>query len=292
MSIRKPIVAGQFYPAEKDLCVGQIDKFLQQAAIDENLPKTISAGIVPHAGWSFSGALAAMVFAAIKKRHKKVDTFIIFGAVHNYFGKIPAVYDTGHWQTPLGQIGIDENLAKQILESGKAINDISAHSYEHSIEVQIPFIQYLFPKAKIVPILTAPNQRAIKLGESVGEIINAIGPKEKIVCLGSTDLTHYGPGYGFVPVGVGQKANRWASEVNDKLFIDLSLELKAEEMLASAAENYNACGAGAAAATVAAAKKGGKTKGVLLAQTSSSEIMLQMSGRANSESVGYAAIVF
>ncbi|MCK4914302.1 MAG: AmmeMemoRadiSam system protein B [Planctomycetes bacterium] len=292
MPIRKPIVAGQFYPAEKDLCIEQIEEFLQLVAIDENLPKEISAGIVPHAGWSFSGDLAAMVFAAIKKRCEKVDTFIIFGAVHNYFGKMPAVYCSGFWQTPLGQIGIDENLAKQILKSSDAINDISAHSYEHSIEVQIPFIQYLFPKAKIVPILTSPNQQAIKLGEAVGKIISAISPKEKIVCIGSTDLTHYGPGYNFTPVGVGQKANRWASEVNDKLFIDLTLELKAEEMLTSAAQNYNACGAGAAAATVAAVKKSGKTKGFLLAQTNSSEIMLQKTGRTATESVGYAAIVF
>ena len=292
MPIRKPIVAGQFYPAEKDLCIEQIEEFLQLVAIDENLPKEISAGIVPHAGWSFSGDLAAMVFAAIKKRCEKVDTFIIFGAVHNYFGKMPAVYCSGFWQTPLGQIGIDENLAKQILKSSDAINDISAHSYEHSIEVQIPFIQYLFPKAKIVPILTSPNQQAIKLGEAVGKIISAISPKEKIVCIGSTDLTHYGPGYGFTPVGASQKANRWASKINDKLFIDLTLELKAEEMLTSAAQNYNACGAGAAAATVAAVKKSGKTKGFLLAQTNSSEIMLQKTGRTATESVGYAAIVF
>ena len=292
MPIRKPIVAGQFYPADKNSCIKQIDEFLQLAAIDENLPETISAGIVPHAGWTFSGALAAMVFAAIKKLCEKVDTFIIFGAVHNYFGKMPAVYGSGFWQTPLGPIGIDGNLAKQILKSSDAINDISAHRCEHSIEVQIPFIQYLFPQAKIVPILAAPNQPVIKLGESVGEIINAIGSKEKIVCIGSTDLTHYGPGYGFTPVGASQKANRWASKINDKLFIDLTLQLKAEEMLASAAQNYNACGAGAAAATVAAAKKTGKTKGLLLAQTNSSEITLQKTGRESSESVGYAAIVF
>jgi len=291
MQTRKPIVAGQFYPGQYDSCVDEINECLRQAELTESLPETIAAGIVPHAGWSFSGSLAALVFSAVKQQHEKVHTFVIFGAVHSYFGQAPAVYQTGSWMTPLGEVAIDEELADAVLDSGSAVSDSGAHGSEHSIEVQVPFIRYLFAGAKILPILTPPTEQAVSLGTAVGGIIG--GEKSrKIVCIGSTDLTHYGPRYGFTPMGTGPKALRWADEVNDKQFIDLALKLQPSEMLKSASENYNACGAGAAAAAVAAAKKLGRTEGLLLAHTSSNEVMLKKMGTTSADSVGYAAIVF
>lgn len=254
------------------------------------LPPTIVAGIVPHAGWVFSGSLAAMVFSAIKQRHEKVHTFCIFGAAHGYFGRMPAVYDKGFWETPLGQVAIDEDLAGMVLDKKTAVSDLQAHAAEHSIEVQVPFIQHLFPGAKILPILTIPNEESITLGSSIAEAVSSCD--KKIVCIGSTDLTHYGPRYGFTPMGTGIDALKWAGEVNDRQFIDLALKLEPEQMLASASENYNACGAGASAAAVAAAKKLGKTEGLLLARTDSNAIMQRKMGTSSSDSVGYAAIVF
>jgi AmmeMemoRadiSam system protein B len=250
----------------------------------------VVSGIVPHAGWTFSGLLAVMVFSAVKQRHENVDTFVIFGAAHGYFG-LPAVYDKGSWVTPLGEAAIDEDLAEAILNSNAAVSDPDAHDSEHSIEVQVPFIQHLFPDAKILPIVVPPSREAVSLGEAVGGIV-AGEKNKKIVCIGSTDLTHYGPRYGFMPMGTGAKALRWASEVNDKKFIDLALKLDAMGLLTSAAENLNACGGGAAAAAVAAAKKLGKTKGVLLAHTNSNEVMIKKMGTSSTEAVGYAAIVF
>ena len=156
MQKRKPIVAGQFYPGQQDECVDEIKQCLKEAPLNMPLPDTIVAGIVPHAGWTFSGPTAAIVFAAIKKKHPKVDTFVIFGAAHGYIGQPPAVYDKGAWLTPLGEIAIDEELAGAVIESKTAISDRNAHDSEHSMEVQVPFIQYLFPDAKILPILTPP----------------------------------------------------------------------------------------------------------------------------------------
>jgi len=291
MQTRIPIVAGQFYPAQHDACVGEINHCLEEQAISESLPETIVAGIVPHAGWVFSGSLAALVFSSIKQQHGKVNTFVLFGATHGYFGNMPAVYDTGSWMTPLGEAAIDEELANAVLESGAAVGDSDAHNSEHSLEVQVPFIQYLFPGAKILPVLTPPTEQAIILGEVVGDFISRESQK-KIVCIGSTDLTHYGPRYGFTPMGKGKEALHWAHSVNDKEFIDLALKLDAQGLLTSAAENYNACGAGAAAATVAAARKLGKTAGLLLAHTNSNEVMRSKMGSTSAESVGYAAIVF
>jgi AmmeMemoRadiSam system protein B len=291
MQTRKPIVAGQFYPGRHNSCVAEINECLRQERPADLLPETIAAGIVPHAGWTFSGSLAALVFSAIKQRHDKVDTFIIFGAAHGYYGPSPAVYDKGSWLTPLGEVAVDEELADAVLKSDAAVSDTSAHQDEHSIEVQIPFIQHLFADTKILPILTPPNEQAISLGEVIGDIIKQQQHK-KIVCIGSTDLTHYGPRYGFTPMGTGANALQWASGVNDKEFIDLALKLDAMGLLASAAENLNACGAGAAAATAAAARKLGKTKGLLLAHTNSNEVMLEKMSSSSADAVGYAAIVF
>jgi AmmeMemoRadiSam system protein B len=290
MQTRRPVVAGQFYPRGQADCVDEIKEYLSEAALSESLPDEVVAGIVPHAGWTFSGSLAAMVFSAVKQRHENVDTFVIFGAAHGYFGS-PAVYDKGTWVTPLGEAVIDEDLAAAILNSGEAISDPDAHSDEHSIEVQVPFIQHLFADAKILPIVVPPSREAVSLGEAVGGIV-AGEKNKKIVCIGSTDLTHYGPRYGFAPMGTGDRAIRWASEVNDKKFVDLALKLDAMGLLTSAAENLNACGPGAAAAAVSAARKLGKTKGLLLAHTNSNEVMLEKMGASSAEAVGYAAIVF
>jgi hypothetical protein len=270
--------------------VDEINQCLQQRTLNKALPETIVAGIVPHAGWVFSGSLAALVFSAIKKQHEKVHTFVIFGATHSYFGQSPAVYEAGSWITPLGEVAIDEELAAGILDSKAAISDSDAHSSEHSIEVQVPFVQHLFPDAQILPIIVPPSEQAISLGEAIGGIMTPTG--KKIVCIGSTDLTHYGPRYGFTPMGIGPQALQWAHQVNDQQFIDLALKLDPQGLLTTAAQNHNACGPGAAAAAIAAAKRLGRTEGLLLAQTNSNEVMLRKMGTSSTDSVGYAAIVF
>jgi AmmeMemoRadiSam system protein B len=289
METRKPIVAGQFYPGQHDTCVDEINEFTDEIGVFESLPDTIVAGIVPHAGWAFSGKLAAMVFSAIKQQHDKVHTFIILGAAHSYFGQAPAAYASGSWVTPLGESFIDEEIARQLLASGAAVNDGYAHSSEHSIEVQIPMIQHLFAGAKILPIVVPPSEQAVLLGNALAEIISQ--SDKKIVCIGSTDLTHYGPRYGFTPVGTGSDALKWASAVNDKQFIDLALKLEPEQLMANSAENCNACGPGAAAAAVTVASKLGKTSGMLLAHTTSNKVMAERNAPTSSDCVGYAAIV-
>ncbi len=292
MAAKKPIVAGQFYPGSENDCRAELQDYTSNRPINAQLPQNIVAGIVPHAGWVFSGDLAGMVFNAILKANQSTDTFIIFGATHSHIGNTAAVYDKGSWLTPMGEIKIDEELAAEILKNSKtAKSNLNAHNYEHSIEVQVPFIQYLFPNAKIVPIMTSPAEYAITLGTEVGECIKNAGGK-KIVCIGSTDLTHYGPRYGFAPKGIGAKGIDWAKNVNDQNFIDLAIEMNAEQLLIESLENQNACGPGAAAATINAAKTLGKTKGVLLAHTHSNEVMKRKYHQTSEESVGYAAIIY
>jgi AmmeMemoRadiSam system protein B len=291
MKTRKPIVAGQFYPDGRDACLEEIQDCISAGTLSRSLPEEIFAGIVPHAGWFFSGSIATLVFSAIKKRRQQVHTFVIFGTAHRYSGTMPAIDDSDFWETPLGNVAVDLDLAAPLVKKKVAVLNPQAHKGEHSIEVQVPFIKHLFPDAKILPIIVPPAKEAIALGEAVGDVISAAG--KTIVCIGSTDLTHYGPlHYGFTPMGTGPEALRWASEVNDRKFIDLAIKMDAQGLLASAAENCNACGPGAAAATIAAAKKLGKTKGTLLAHTNSNDVMQQKMGTSSSDSVGYAAIVF
>ncbi|MHC4758930.1 MAG: AmmeMemoRadiSam system protein B [Planctomycetota bacterium] len=290
METRRAIVAGQFYPGQKGSCLAEIENCLHERAISAELPETIIAGIVPHAGWIFSGSLAALVFSAIKQKHEDIDTFVIFGAAHGCYGQTPAIYNQGSWSTPMGHIGIDEELAQEVLETGLALSDLSAHGHEHSIEVQIPFIQHLFPESKIVPIIVPPSSEAISLGSELGQIIDKID--KKVICIGSTDLTHYGPRYGFTPMGTGEKGTEWAGEVNDRKFIDAALKMNSQALLVDSLEHQNSCGPGAASATIAAAKTIGKREGRLLAYTNSNEVMKEKMHSSSSDSVGYAAIIF
>ena len=290
MNGRKPAAAGQFYPARKEECLQQMKQCLSEGITAEKLPETIRAGIVPHAGWVFSGPLAGSVFSALSKINNVIDTFIIFGAAHRYFGTKPAVYRKGSWESPLGSIEIDEETASKLIDKDTAADDSAAHAAEHSIEVQIPFIQHLFSTARIVPVLVPPVKRAVYLGHTAAAV--AAEDKKNIVCIGSTDLTHYGPGYGFAPKGSSQQGLKWATEVNDKRLINLILQMQAEDILPEAAENHNACGAGAIAATIAFARRRGVKKAELLAHTDSGSIMAEKMGTTSSESVGYASIVF
>lgn len=291
MQLRRPAVAGQFYPGQHDSCIDQINECLDAMTPSVSLPKTITAGIVPHAGWAFSGSLTALVFSAIRQQHEKVHTFVVFGAAHCCLTTPAVICDSGVWQTPLGDIFVDEDLAQAVLSTASVVSDPAPHFSEHSIEVQLPFMQYLFPGAKILPIMVPPDERAIELGTKVAGIITGWEGRT-IICLGSTDLTHYGPRYGFVPKGTGPKALQWAQDVNDREFIDLACQLKPADLIVSAAKNGNACGPGAAAATVSAAKALGSEGGLLLAQTSSSVVMQEKMGGTSTDSVGYAAIVF
>ena len=291
MLVRQAAVAGQFYGGSEKQCLAEVEECLGAIEVPGGLKDEIVGGIVPHAGWVFSGDLAGLVFSAIKKVHSKVDTFLIFGASHRYSGREAVVYDKGSWETPLGSIDIDEELAGQIAEVNGVKADRNAHLDEHSIEVQVPFIQNLFPEAKIVPVIVPGFGFDIKPG---GEIASAISKLEdkKVVCIASTDLTHYGPRYGFYPEGVGAEAIRWAKEVNDAEFIDLALKMEAEELFAVALEKSSACGPGAVDMLVSVVKGLGKEEGVLLGHTHSNEVMKKKFDQSSQESVGYAAIVY
>jgi len=291
MQVRKPAVAGQFYSETRDRCLRELQECLAARTIDIPLPDEIVAAIVPHAGWLFSGDVAGLAFSAIQKAHEKVDTFVIFGAAHSYLGRGAVVFDQGRWSTPLGEVDIDEEIAGEIVELDGVIADAEPHRGEHSIEVQVPFIQHLFAGARIVPIIVPVAALDVPLGTKIAEIVLGAEGK-KVVSVASTDLTHYGPRYGFAPQGTGRAGVEWAKNVNDLDFIKLALAMDARRLLEASVQRENACGPGASAAVISVAARLGKTEGLLLAHTHSNEVMEARFNQFSEESVGYAAIIY
>ena len=290
MRIREPIVAGQFYAADAKGCREDLVRLVGQApsAVDGNEP--LLGGLVPHAGWVCSGAVAAGVFKTLAAS-RTPTTIVLIGSVHRHHGKQAAVFGSGRWETPVGPVEIDERLAERVCgHTSLIVDDPYAHEGEHSIEVQVPFIVNLFPDAKVLPIMVPPSRTAAEVGEAIGRTIKLYNYDALVI--GTTDLTHYGPNYGFAPHGVGAAGNAWAKNTNDRRFIDLILELQGADLVPEAAEHRNACGSGAAAATVGAVTALGASRATLLEHTTSAEVLGDAGRRDMADSVGYAGIVF
>jgi len=293
LSVRNPVTAGAFYPAEFEACKAQL-----RACIPESPPTGIdtanlAGGVVPHAGWVYSGPVAGQVFAALS-RTGRFTTYVLFGAAHRRIRSDSVLYAAGLWRTPLGEIEIDEALAERLRSSCEhLIVDEQAHLAEHSLEVQVPFLQHLSPEVRIVPILVAPSDRAVEIGRQIGRAVAT--DRQDVAFIGSSDLTHYGPRYGFTPHGTGEEGLRWAREVNDVSMIERLLAMQAESIVSQASGKGNACGAGALAATVAACRECGARRGILLDHRTSADAEVTRGGsfgRPVDDAVGYAAVVF
>jgi AmmeMemoRadiSam system protein B len=290
MIIREPVVAGQFYPAQPDRCKAELLELLAAGTSELSADRRLVGGLVPHAGWACSGAIAARVFNALRAA-RQPNVIVLLGGVHRYRGREAALFGSGRWETPLGPVDVDDRLAERILGHTNLITDDPyAHEDEHSIEVQMPFIKHMYPAAKVVPIMVPVTNAAHEVGDAVGRTIKAYDYDALVV--GTTDLTHYGPHYGFIPHGIGATGNAWAKEDNDRRFIDLMCDMKSAEVVPEAMEHKNACSSGATAATLAAAALLGASRGVLLEHTTSSEVLSGDTTGQMHDSVGYAAVVF
>ncbi len=286
---RRPYRAGSFYEADGDACRRSASKILDEAALPDDLPEALFGGLVPHAGWVFSGLIAAMTLKALAARNR-LGRVVIFGADHWGTAGGGAVYDKGAWLTPLGEVPIDEKLADALLNGCSLLRaDSSAHEREHSIEVQLPLMQVACADVRIVPINISPSPDAIRVGREVGEVL--AGDFPDVAVIGSTDLTHYGPQYGFTPGGTGLAGLEWAGK-NDARVLKLIEAMQADKVIAETAAHQSACGGGAIAATIAACSAMGATAGLTLKYTSSAEVMQEVYSQRCDDAVGYAAVVF
>lgn len=281
-TVRRPAVAGQFYPASRERCLAFLGGLRAGATT-----ATGFAALVPHAGWVYSGETAALSVRSVAD--SRPETVVIFGAVHVHDRNDASLYADGAWATPLGPLRIDSELSDRLRQHPLITVDPLIHRHEHSIEVELPLIQHFVGDVQIIPLMVAPGVHAAEIGRIVATEAAELG--RRVAFLGSTDLTHYGPAFGFEPEGHGEPGIRWARDVNDRRFIRYVADLEADAVVPEAYAHRNACGSGAVAATIAAARALGSTGYTELRHTTSAEVEMQLGG-SPVNSVGYEAGVF
>ncbi|MBN2360933.1 MAG: AmmeMemoRadiSam system protein B [Deltaproteobacteria bacterium] len=283
MQVRPPHFAEQgWYPAESRACQRAIDEYLRSFA---GTPSASVAGIVPHAGWVFSGRIAALTFAAL--RPAAPDLVLLFGG-HMRPGERPVCMTSGAFGTPIGEVAVDADFAAALAtEFGAEIETPDRFYPDNTIELQLPFVRAIWPDCPVVAVQVAPGAGALEMGRWAAD--RASGNGRRAVAIGSTDLTHYGRNYGFMPKGAGEQALRWSREENDRPFIDRLLALDAAAAMEHALANHSACCPGAAGAATAFAAARGATGGQLLEHSTSFDVEKRGSP---SMWVGYASIVF
>lgn len=277
MRIRERMLPAGWYPGSASGCRAEIEHYVAGVA---PLPSgaRVCGGIVPHAGWSFSGKAAARVFYLTAKVTQP-QVVVVFGG-HLGGNSPPLLVPDEAWETPLGNL----TLATEFYEPlRKRLTLAEEYPGDNTIEVQLPLVNYFFPNARVLALRAPHSSKAVELGEAVAGVAQEL--KLSLLAFGSTDLTHYGPNYGWAPKGRGPEAVKWVKEVNDKRFINAALKLDGAAMLKAAQEDQSACSAGGAVAAVAAAKKLGAQKAVLTDYYTSYDVM------PGDSFVGYAGIV-
>ncbi|MBL7073197.1 MAG: AmmeMemoRadiSam system protein B [Candidatus Omnitrophica bacterium] len=263
--VREAVVGGQFYSADKEGLLAEL-----KGLVPPKAEKIDALGImVPHAGYMYSGRVAGAVYGRIKPK----STYVIFGP--NHTGRGARFASSGDlWQTPLGELLPDTELLENILARTNLITeDAAAHSVEHSIEVQLPFIQRTASSAKIVPI-AAGHGNIEELSEIAEAVSSAVKETSRdAVLVASSDMTHY--------------ENREAVVQKDKKAIQKVLELDAEGLVEVVEKNnISMCGCIPTAIMLMAAGKLGAKKGRLIEYTDSGEVTGDIS-----QVVGYAGMV-
>lgn len=187
---RYPHVAGSFYPADKEELVGMVDRFLAAAPAPEKIEGNLTAIIVPHAGYPYSGPTAAYAYKLLQG--KKIDTVVLVGPYHWALFSGASVWRSGEWRTPLGSVPVDAGLADAIVRENTAFGySQEVHRDEHSLEAQIPFLQRSLKNFKIVPILV--NEPSLENCRLLAKaIVKNISGKNALVVI-STDMSHYHP---------------------------------------------------------------------------------------------------
>ncbi len=282
--IRQAIRAGQFYP-DGAACAAEAAALLAAAPRHE-FERPVRGAIVPHAGWAYSGLLAAEGIAALCAT--PVETVVIFAADHTGAPAGGALWPSGTWQTPAGDLAVDVDLAAEILAAADdLVVDLVPHRYEHSIEVLLPLLHVAAPDAKIVPIIVPPHPDALELGTAIGRTI-AGRSCVKLLC--STDLTHAGGHFGPAH-GQGATVETYARE-NDHALLGKILAFDAPGAFDHAATNQSACGGGAVGAFLSANCEIGALLASLLSYTNSYEVTKARTPAAvDDTTVGYATVV-
>ncbi|MCX8170556.1 MAG: AmmeMemoRadiSam system protein B [Candidatus Bathyarchaeota archaeon] len=280
--IRYAKYAGSFYAGSKNSLIRQIEECFTHRfgpgrvpTVAEKGPRNIIGLICPHAGYMYSGPVAANSYYHLAL-DGKVEVFVILGPNHQGVGSGVAVMDQGVWRTPLGDVEVDSELAREILRQSDIIDvDDLAHTYEHSIEVQLPFLQYIYGLAglsfKFVPICFLMQD--LETGREVGRAVARALQNRNAVIIASTDWTHYEPHKQAYEKDM--EAIKAVIQLNEDLFYSI-LESR----------NVTACGYSPVVALISAAKEIGAKRAEILSYKTSGDITGDKSAV-----VGYASIM-
>lgn len=265
--IRKPVAAGQFYPST----AGEIRRMLSLFAGDEGEKKDAIGCILPHAGYEYSGKVAVQTVSKINIK----ETVVLLGPNHTGSGARFSVMPGGSWETPLGKVEIDAGLARTLLnKTGHLQADLLAHLEEHSLEVELPILQYFRKDFKILPIAIMTDDLAAlkELGEELAGAIKGNALENSVTLIASSDLTHY--------------EEQKSAQMKDSMAIEAIVALD-EDKLARAVKKFDIsmCGFAPVAVLLKAAKLLGARKGELVKYQTSGDTT-----KDTSSVVGYAGI--
>ena len=280
MKIRRPTQAGAFYEGDAEALKTQIENcFLHEFGpkkhpeVSKNGPRDLVGLVCPHAGYMFSGTVAANAYYELA-RDGKPDTVVILGPNHTGYGSALALMNEGVWRTPLGDVEVDGVTANQIVQETRLVDvDDLAHRFEHSIEVQLPFLQYLYGNEfKFVPVCFQLQDlsSAIEVGNA---LVKVLASKNAVV-IASSDMTHYEP-----------QGNAAAKDLAALKAVEAMDEKRFYSIIET--RNVTACGYGPIATVIAAAKGLGVKEAKLLCYKSSGDVTGDYSSV-----VGYAAVSF
>lgn len=266
--LRMPVVAGQFYSKDNKRLRAEIATLVDKKLV----AKEIVGAILPHAGYIYSGKVAATTIASSIIR----DRIIILGPNHTGYGKPFGIMTQGSWQVPFGPVEIDTELAKNILKDSDYLEDDSlSHLYEHSIEVELPLLQYFKENFKFVPISISTEELSVyqKIGFQIAQTIKKLKLENQVTIIASSDMTHY--------------ESQPATEQKDKQALEAILKLD-EVGLIEAIEkmNISMCGYVPTIIMLVAAKSLGAKRGELISYQTSGDI----TGDFHSV-VGYAGVI-
>ncbi|MDX9815677.1 MAG: AmmeMemoRadiSam system protein B [Smithellaceae bacterium] len=268
--IRKSVIAGSWYPGRPDVLRRDIEDYFQLVP-DMRIDGDILALISPHAGYMYSGQIAAHAYKLI--RGEKYDAVFVVGPSHRVAFHGVSVYPQGGYETPLGVIPVDEVSAREIIFSSNVIKDIpAAHMQEHSVEIQLPFLQIALGDFSFVPLVMGDqNENTCR---ELARIINQVARKKKVLVVGSSDLSHF-------------HDYREAKKLDDVAIRYLE-KADAEGLLVSLRnDSTEACGGGPMAVAMLAARGLGAVKSKILKYANSGDVTGD-----KSSVVGYVSAVF
>ena len=268
--IRPPAVAGRFYTADARELARQIKDFCAESPVNGKEKLAARGCVVPHAGYMYSGAIAGAVYSALKIPAK----CILIGPRHFPRGEAMAILTEGSWQTPFGEAQIDSALAAELKRACPLLReDAIAHEREHSLEVQLPFLQQLGKDVRFVPVLVGTDLYSDLecLGNAIAQVVEK--QREPVLLIASSDMNHY--------------ENDVLTRVKDKLAIDKILTLDARGLYRTVrSEGITMCGYAATVAVLVALQKLGAKQAQLIRYATSGDI-----NGDREEVVGYAGII-